>query len=109
MARALLSWQLVRVSGPSMVPTLRHGDTVIVRHGAAIRPGDVVLGTYRALPDRLVLKRAVRPQDGGWWLASDNGFAGGGSDTHGVADVHARVVLRLRAGRPRRVVSRPAA
>ena len=98
-----LPWQLVRVSGPSMVPTLRHGDTVLVRHGARIRPGDVVLATYRALPDQLVLKRAVRRQDGGWWLASDNSFAGGDSETHGVAEVLARVVLRVRPGRPHRV------
>jgi hypothetical protein len=102
-----LPWQLVRVSGPSMVPTLRHGDTVLVRHGAPIRPGDVVLATYRALPDRLVLKRAVRPQDGGWWVTSDNPFAGGDSESHGVADGHARVVLRLHRGRPRRL-ARPA-
>jgi phage repressor protein C with HTH and peptisase S24 domain len=103
----LLPWQLVRVSGPSMVPTMRHGDTVLVRHGARIRPGDVVLATFRALPDRLVLKRAVRRQDGGWWLASDNSFAGGDSETHGVADIEARVVLRLVGGRPRRLGRAP--
>jgi phage repressor protein C with HTH and peptisase S24 domain len=90
-----------------MVPTLRDGDTVLVRNGARIRPDDVVLATFRALPDRLVLKRAVRMQDGGWWLASDNSFAGGDSDTHGVADVRARVVLRLVGGRLRRVGRAP--
>jgi phage repressor protein C with HTH and peptisase S24 domain len=98
----LLPWQVVRVAGPSMVPTLADGDTVLARYGAKVRPGDVVLATFRALPDRLVLKRAVRAQDGGWWLASDNVFAGGDSETHGVADVRARVVLRLRPGRPGR-------
>ena len=86
-----------------MVPTLRDGDTVVVRRSARIRPGDVVLATFRALPDRYVIKRAVRPQDAGWWLASDNEFAGGDSRSHGVADVHARVVLRVAPGRPRRV------
>jgi phage repressor protein C with HTH and peptisase S24 domain len=101
MTRPVLPWQVVRVSGPSMVPTLRSGDTVLVRHGAPIRPGDVVLATFRTLPDRLVLKRAVRAQDGGWWLASDNAFAGGDSEAHGVADVHARVRVRLGRGRPR--------
>jgi len=101
----MLPWQIVRVVGPSMAPTLRHGDTVLVRHGARIRAGDVVLATYRGLPGRLVLKRAERAVDGGWWLASDNAFAGGDSASHGVADVHARVVLRLAPGLPRPVRS----
>lgn len=99
----ILRLQRVRVLGPSMVPALRHGDTVIVRRGAPIRPGDVVLATFRALPDRLVLKRAVRAVDGGWWLASDNAFAGGDSAAHGVADVHGRVWLRISRGLPRPV------
>lgn len=96
---ALLPWQRVRVSGPSMTPTLRHGDLVLVRHGGRVRPGDVVLATYRSMAGRFVLKRAVRETDGGWWLASDNPAAGGDSAVHGVADVHARVVLRWKGGR----------
>ena len=85
-----------------MVPALCHGDIVIVRHGARIRPGDLVIGTFRALPDRLVVKRATRSVDGGWWLASDNVATSGDSETYGVADVSARVVLRLRKWRPSR-------
>ena len=100
---ALFPWQVVRVAGPSMVPVLRDGDTVLVRHGAHIDPGAVVLARYRSMPSRLVLKRAVREQDGGWWLASDNAAAGGDSSVHGPADVDARVVLRIRRGRIRRV------
>jgi phage repressor protein C with HTH and peptisase S24 domain len=98
----MFPWQRVRVSGPSMVPTLRDGDLVIVRHGARITSGDVVLATYRSMPDRLVLKRAVRRQDGGWWLASDNAHAGGDSASHGVADVHARVTWIVHGRRPHR-------
>jgi phage repressor protein C with HTH and peptisase S24 domain len=100
---SILPLQRVRVSGPSMVPTLRDGDSVIVRHGARVRPGDVVLARFRTDPDRLVLKRAVREMDDGWWLVSDNRFAGGDSFTHGVADVLGRVVLRLSHGMPRPV------
>jgi phage repressor protein C with HTH and peptisase S24 domain len=96
---ALLPWQRVRVSGPSMAPTLHDGDTVLVRHGAAIRSGDLVLGRFRALPGRAVVKRAHHAIDGGWWLTSDNEYAGGDSEVHGVADVQARVVLVVhRAG-----------
>jgi phage repressor protein C with HTH and peptisase S24 domain len=91
-----------------MVPTLRDGDVVIVRHGAGIVPGDLVLATFRAMPDRLVLKRAVREQDGGWWLASDNPGAGGDSTSNGVADVHARVGWLVRGGVPRPLTRRSA-
>ena len=96
----------VEVSGPSMVPTLRHGDVVLARRVGGrtpVSPGDVVLARFRSLPGRLVVKRTVRPLDGGWWLASDNSFAGGDSAVHGVADVEARVVLRLRGLRVHRV------
>jgi phage repressor protein C with HTH and peptisase S24 domain len=93
----------VEVSGPSMTPTVRHGDTLLVRPRAAIRPGDVVLARYRTMPERLVVKRAARPHDRGWWVTSDNAFAGGDSVVHGVADIVGRVVLRVRPGRPRRV------
>lgn len=103
MLRMFTGWQLLRVSGPSMVPTLRDGDLLLARREAAIRPGDVVLASFRDLPGRFVLKRAVRRVDGGWWLASDNAFAGGDSQTHGAAEVHARVLLRLRPGRPGRL------
>jgi signal peptidase I len=99
-------WQLLRVSGPSMVPTLRDGDVVVARvvhldvrlpPPSDIRVGDVVIARYRSRPERLVVKRAFGPQDDGWLLASDNAAAGGDSSVHGVADVLARVVVRLRA------------
>jgi hypothetical protein len=94
----IVPWQLVRVSGPSMVPTLVDGDLVLVRHTRAVRAGDVVLASFRSLPGRLVLKRVAHAVDDGWWLVSDNEFAGGDSRTHGTADVSARVVLRLARG-----------
>jgi phage repressor protein C with HTH and peptisase S24 domain len=92
-----------RISGPSMVPTLRSGDDVLVRYGAKVSAGDIVLARYRSLPDRLVVKRAVRKEGAGWLLSSDNAFAGGDSAAHGVADVVGKVILRLRPGLPRRV------
>jgi phage repressor protein C with HTH and peptisase S24 domain len=102
-----LAWQLVRVAGPSMVPTLYDGDVVLVRHGAHVRDGDVVLARFRSLPDRFVVKRTVRSESGLWLLGSDNDAAGGDSRSHGPADVLGRVVLRWPDGRrihfPRRV------
>jgi hypothetical protein len=109
---AALPWQRVLVHGPSMAPTLRHADVLLVRYGARVRPGDVVLARFADLPDRYVVKRAVRPEAGGWWVCSDNAAAGGDSRMHGVAEVLARVVLcwprsagGLRAFLPRRIRS----
>ena len=96
--RTLLPWQLVHVSGASMVPTLKHGDKVLVRWGARIRPGDIVLGRFRSEPSRLVIKRADHSLADGWYLRSDNEFAGGDSSVHGTADVLARAQWHWRAG-----------
>ena len=81
----------VLVRGPSMVPTLLDGDCLLVLRGARVTPGALVVARFRSRPDLLVVKRAVRPADRGWELASDNPFAQGPS---GVADVEARVLLR---------------
>ncbi|MEW1589431.1 S24/S26 family peptidase [Micromonospora vinacea] len=85
----------VLVTGPSMAPTLRHGDALLVRPGGRpIRAGDVVVAVFRTRPDLLVVKRAVRPQDGGWWLRGDNDLITDDSRAYGVADVRGRVVAR---------------
>lgn len=85
----------VLVQGPSMAPTLRHGDALLVRRGGRpTRPGDIVVASFRSRPGLLVVKRAVRPVDGGWWVRGDNDLATDDSRTYGVADVVGRVVLR---------------
>jgi phage repressor protein C with HTH and peptisase S24 domain len=88
--------KLIRVAGPSMVPTLRSGDVVLVSCSADVRPGDIVVARYRSMPGVLVVKRAACRRAGGWELASDNPSAGGDSSVHGVADVMGRAVLRWR-------------
>lgn len=92
----------VLVRGPSMVPTLRDGDALLIWRGARVRPGDVVVARFRTRPDLLVVKRAVRAQDGGWWVRGDNEFGTDDSRTYGVADVIGRVFLRYWP-RPRRL------
>jgi phage repressor protein C with HTH and peptisase S24 domain len=84
----------VAVSGPSMVPTLRHGDAVLASPSRRVRPGDVVIARFRARPDLLVVKRAVRPYRDGWWLQGDNPAVTDDSRRYGVADVLGRVRLR---------------
>lgn len=84
----------VLVAGPSMLPTLRPGDALLVRRGAAPRPGDVVVARFPARPDLLVVKRAVRPVEGGWWVESDNLAVTDDSRRYGTAQVLGRVALR---------------
>jgi phage repressor protein C with HTH and peptisase S24 domain len=83
-----------------MGPTLRTGDCLVVRRGAPVHPGDVVVARYRSRPELLVVKRAVEPCDGGWLLSSDNPFVAG---PDGVADVEARALLRYWPLPPRRL------
>ena len=92
-----MRWPLfpVLVHGPSMAPTLRHGDMLLVRRGGRpVRPGDVVVARFRVRPELLVVKRVARLQDGGVWLLGDNGLVTDDSRAYGVADVLGRVVCR---------------
>jgi phage repressor protein C with HTH and peptisase S24 domain len=77
-----------------MVPTLRSGDALVVRRNPRVRSGDVVVARFRARPGLLVVKRAVRPQDGGWWIQGDNPLITDDSRAYGVADVIGRVLIR---------------
>ena len=81
----------VLVSGPSMVPTLKHGDCLLVLRTSRVKAGDLVVARFRDRPSLLVVKRAVEPQDGGWLLASDNPF---GNSSSGLGDVEAKVLWR---------------
>jgi nickel-type superoxide dismutase maturation protease len=91
-------WVLARVTGPSMSPTVRHGDRLLVRRvppGAAARPGDVVLARFPARPELLVVKRVTRAVPGGAWVVGDNPLVTDDSRAYGTAVVVGRVVGRL--------------
>ena len=62
----------VKVAERSMEPALHPGDWLLVRRTRRIRPGQIVLARHPGRPDMLIVKRAARPVDGGWWLESDN-------------------------------------
>jgi nickel-type superoxide dismutase maturation protease len=66
-----------------MVPTLQHGDRLLVRYGARVRPGDVIVLRHPFQQDLLVVKRAVELREGGWWVLGDNAYAGGDSTDYG--------------------------
>jgi nickel-type superoxide dismutase maturation protease len=93
-----LKWQLplfaVLVNGPSMAPALKSGDALLVRRGGRVRAGNVVVARFRTRPDLLVVKRAVREKDGGWWIQGDNPLITDDSRAYGVADVIGRVLIR---------------
>jgi phage repressor protein C with HTH and peptisase S24 domain len=92
----------IRVRGPSMAPTLRDGDVVLARRGGRPRAGDVVVVTWVARPGQLSIKRAVRPDGGGWFVVGDNDLASTDSRELGAAVVHG--VIRWRVWpRPRRL------
>ncbi|MFD7130042.1 nickel-type superoxide dismutase maturation protease [Streptomyces sp. NPDC059894] len=81
--RAAAPFGLAEVTGPSMVPTLHHGDQLVVRYGARVRPGNVVVLRHPFQQDLLVVKRAAERRDGGWWVLGDNAYAGGDSTDYG--------------------------
>jgi nickel-type superoxide dismutase maturation protease len=70
----------VEVTGESMLPVLRPGDRLLVRSGARIAPGDVVVARHPR-QDLLIVKRATRREADGWWLESDNQRAAGRQDS----------------------------
>ena len=77
-----------------MAPTLRAGDALLVRRSDRVRPGQIVVARFRARPELLVVKRAVRSVDGGWWIEGDNALVTDDSRAYGVADVIGAVILR---------------
>ena len=83
-----------------MLPTLREGDLLLVRHGAPGRRGDLVVARF---PDgTLAVKRGAeerrtRTGAAGWWLVSDNPDEGVDSRHRGpVAEEQVVGVVRLR-------------
>ena len=107
--RLATPWVLARVTGPSMSPTVRAGDRLLVRRmrpGAPVHPGDVVLARFPARPDLLVVKRVRRAVPGGHWVEGDNPLVTDDSRAFGVAVVVGRVVGRVRP-RPGRLPPAP--
>ena len=91
-------WAMARVSGPSMAPTVRHGDRLLVRRvrpGSQVSPGSVVLARFPTRPELLVVKRVRRAVPGGHWVQGDNAFVEDDSRAFGPAVVVGRVVARL--------------
>ncbi|WP_368661692.1 nickel-type superoxide dismutase maturation protease [Streptomyces sp. NA02950] len=97
--QGLLRIGLAEVYNPSMQPTLYPGDQLVVRYGAPVRPGDVVILRHPFRQDLLIVKRAVERREGGWWVRGDNPYVENDSREFGVVPdelVVARAWVRLR-------------
>ncbi|RBM23255.1 nickel-type superoxide dismutase maturation protease [Streptomyces sp. PT12] len=93
---------LAEVYNPSMLPTLRPGDRLLLSYGARVRPGDVVVLCHPFQHDLLIVKRAVERRGGGWWVVGDNPEVTNDSREFGAVPddlVCARALLRLRSPR----------
>lgn len=89
----------VLVAGPSMEPSLRNGDWVLVRLTTRLRPGDVAVMAHPHRPDLRIIKRLVHREPGGWWVLGDRPDASDDSRKFGpVADscMIGRVALRYK-------------
>lgn len=90
-----LPYRRIRVIGPSMVPTLKHGDIVLARRTSQPRADDVAVVTWGSRPGQLSIKRVTKPDRDGWHVEGDNPGASTDSRELGPAQVHGVVVARL--------------
>ena len=101
-----MRWPLVRlaVAEPSMVPTLRPGDWLLVWRTRRVRAGQLVIARHPDKPDMMLVKRASRRTAGGWWLESDNPWAGAGDSRQfgavPVSAIEGKVLFRYGRWRP---------
>ena len=72
------AWQVVRVTGQSMRPTLSPGDLLLLRRRAVPQAGDLVVADLPGGRGTGV-KRAVREEPDGWWVERDNPATGSDS------------------------------
>ena len=92
-------WGLAVVHGRSMMPTLRSGDRLLVRHGSPPRIGGLVVVRLRATGRGVVsVKRVTMRTPDGWWVERDNPQEGVDSWSAGAVpaeQVIARVLGRV--------------
>ena len=71
--RIPVGWAVVR--GESMAPALAEGDRLLVRYGAPVRPGRVVVARFAdgtIAVKRAAERRTTRTGAPAWWLLGDN-------------------------------------
>ncbi|MEU5218931.1 nickel-type superoxide dismutase maturation protease [Streptomyces sp. NPDC020807] len=96
---------IAEVTGVSMVPTLLHGDQLLVRYRGRLAPGRVVVLRHPLQQDLLIVKRLAERREGGWWVLGDNPGAEGDSRVFGAVPpelILGRVLVRYRRVTPGR-------
>jgi nickel-type superoxide dismutase maturation protease len=86
---------VAEVTGPSMYPTLKHRDQLLVHYGAEVRAGDVAVLRHPLQQDLLIVKRLVERREDGWWVLGDNPGAEGDSRVFGTVP-HELLLGRVR-------------
>jgi phage repressor protein C with HTH and peptisase S24 domain len=86
-------FRAVIVHGPSMAPTLRHGDALLVVRCRRGFTGMVGVVRFEGV-EGLFVKRLSHQVDDGWWALGDNPLASSDSRDYGPAQVVGRVLLR---------------
>ena len=70
------SFKLVKVAGPSMMPTFRDGDVLLVRWFSQVESelplGAVVVIERDEMPGVFVIKRIQKSHGGRYWVEGDN-------------------------------------
>jgi phage repressor protein C with HTH and peptisase S24 domain len=88
-------YRQVHVNGHSMRPTLTDGDLVLVKLDTPVQPDDLVLVRWPERPGQLSVKRAMWPEEGGWFVVGDNVAISEDSNRLGPATVLGVIRWRL--------------
>jgi nickel-type superoxide dismutase maturation protease len=76
-----------------MLPALRDGDWLIARRTRRIRAGQVVVAWHPSRDGLMLVKRAARRVEGGWWLESDFPQAPGATDSSAFGPVPDELIV----------------
>lgn len=97
----MLPWTTIAIAGSSMEPTTLSGDWWIVWRTRRVRERQMIAFRHPERPSLMLVKRVVRPVDGGWWVEGDNPAGSDDSRTFGAVPVEALVgvlIWRYRRG-----------